>query len=154
MAVHYLRIAEGAGPRGGASSGRGAPAGSRGTYPTRGTRAWLSLVAVRCPPAAGAGRARAKMPARAAGRSVASRDTRPRYVRGYQRAAQEVLRACILSKVPVPWYLAAQRGRAAARKGARPSHALPSDAAACPREPSPPRSRLAAWAALRPLTMT
>ena len=60
--------------------------------------------------AAGAG----KMPARAAGRSVASRDTSPAVRAWLLRGDQEVLRACILSKVPVRYrYLAAQRGRAA-----------------------------------------
>ena len=90
----------------------------------RAVRAWLrSLVAVRgLLGAAGAARAarHAKMPARAAIRPEAPRDTSPAVRAWLLRGDQEVLRACILSKVPVPWYryLAAQRPGSAC-KGAR-----------------------------------
>ena len=72
-----------------------------------------------CPPRAAR---RAQMPARAAGRSEASRDTSPAVRAWLLRPDQEALRACILSKVPVPWYryLAAQRGRAAHVKARGP----------------------------------
>ena len=100
--------------------------GALGPHIPRAVRAWLrSLVAVRgLLGAAGAARAarHAKMPARAAGRPEASRDTSPAVRAWLLRGDQEVLRACILSKVPVPWYryLAAQRGRAAHVKARGP----------------------------------
>ena len=90
----------------------------------RAVRAWLrSLVTGGGGGPAAARTARhAKMPARAAGRSEAPRDTSPAVRAWLLRGDQEVLRACILSKVPVPWYryLAAQRGRAAHVKARGP----------------------------------
>ena len=93
-----------------------------------------------CPPRAAR---RAQMPARAAGRSEASRDTSPAVRAWLLRPDQEALRACILSKVPVPWYryLAAQRGRAALVKARGSVARFSSECAACP---SPPRPRAAA----------
>ena len=94
-----------------------------------------------------------KMPARAAGRSVASRDTSPAVRAWLLRGDQEVLRACILSKVPtvpgtygtgtvVPVPRSSARPRSAC-KGARTRRTRFVGAPQRVREePSPPRSRL------------
>ena len=128
----------------------GVLAGSRGTYPTRSTCV-ATLLGSGARTGRGDGRRaarRAQVPARAAGRPEASRDTSPAVRARLLRGDQEVLRACILSKVPVPVPRSSARPRSAC-KGARTRRTRFVGAPQRVREePSPPRSRAAAGSLL------